>query len=109
MPHALGIPKPAPPDVRAGTVVALPSAGRSTTGPVPTPPPGHQVDGTQPTVPIATDTSDLHYTVDPRGSFVLKVTSKSTGEVIRTLNFKDFSPDVHTASKLAGHLVDKRS
>lgn len=59
---------------------------------------------------IATDTSDLHYSVDPTaGSFVLKITSKSSGEVIRTLDFKDFSPDVHLISKLAGHLVDRKT
>ena len=59
---------------------------------------------------IVPDTSDLHYSVDPTaGSFVVKITSKSSGEVIRTLDFKDFSPDVHLISKLAGHLVDRKT
>jgi len=59
---------------------------------------------------IVPDTFDLHYSVDPTaGSFVVKITSKSSGEVIRTLSFKDFSPDVHLISKLAGHLVDRKT
>ena len=59
---------------------------------------------------IIPDTSDLHYSVDPTASsLVVKITSKSSGEVIRTFSFKDFSPDVHLISKLAGHLVDRKT
>ena len=59
---------------------------------------------------IVPDTSDLHYSVDPTASsLVVKITSKSSGEVIRTFSFKDFSPDVHLISKLAGHLVDRKT
>jgi len=43
------------------------------------------------------------------GSLVVKITSKSSGEVIRTLDFKGFSPDVHLMSKLIGHLVDRKT
>ena len=56
---------------------------------------------------LTADTTDMSYSVDSTAStFTIKITNKSTGEVIRKLDFKGFSPDVHLTSKLTGTLVD---
>jgi hypothetical protein len=52
----------------------------------------------------------MSYSVDSSASaFTIKITNKSTGEVIRKLDFKAFSPEVHLSSKLTGTLVDVTS
>jgi uncharacterized FlaG/YvyC family protein len=52
----------------------------------------------------------MSYSVDSTASaFTIKITNKSTGEVIRKLDFKAFSPEVHQTSKLTGTLVDVTS
>ena len=54
--------------------------------------------------------TDMSYSVDSTASaFTIKITNKSTGEVIRKLDFKAFSPEVHQTSKLTGTLVDVTS
>jgi hypothetical protein len=59
---------------------------------------------------LVADSTDLSYSVDATASaFTIKITNKSTGEVIRKLDFKGFSPDVHSTIKLTGHLVDVKS
>jgi uncharacterized FlaG/YvyC family protein len=59
---------------------------------------------------IVADTTNMSYSVDSAASaFTIKITNKSTGEVIRKLDFKGFSPDVHSSTKLMGHLVDVKS
>ena len=56
---------------------------------------------------LVADSTDMSYSVDATASaFTIKITNKSTGEVIRKLDFKGFSTDVHLSSKLAGKLVD---
>lgn len=56
---------------------------------------------------IVADTTNMSYSVDSAASaFTIKITNKSTGEVIRKLDFKGFSPEVHSSTKLTGHLVD---
>ena len=59
---------------------------------------------------ILADTTNVSYSVDSAASaFTIKITNKSTGEVIRKLDFKGFSPDIHSSTKLTGHLVDVKS
>jgi hypothetical protein len=59
---------------------------------------------------IVADTTNMSYSVDLAASaFTIKITNKSTGEVIRKLDFKGFSRDVHSTIKLTGHLVDVKS
>ena len=59
---------------------------------------------------IVADTTNMSYSVDSTASaFTIKITNKSTGEVIRKLDFKGFSPEVHSSTKLTGHLVDVKS
>ena len=59
---------------------------------------------------IVADTTNMSYSVDSAASaFTIKITNKSTGEVIRKLDFKGFSPDVHLRSKLSGSFVDVKS
>jgi len=59
---------------------------------------------------LVADSTDMSYSVDATASaFTIKITNKSTGEVIRKLDFKGFSPDVHSTIKLTGHLVDVKS
>lgn len=59
---------------------------------------------------IVADTTNMSYSVDSTTSaFTIKITNKSTGEFIRKLDFKGFSPDVHLSTKLTGHLVDVKS
>ena len=59
---------------------------------------------------LVADSTDLSYSVDATASaFTIKITNKSTGEVIRKLDFKGFSPDVHLRSKLSGNFVDVKS
>jgi hypothetical protein len=59
---------------------------------------------------LIADTTDMSYSVGATASaFTIKITNKSTGEVIRKLDFKGFSPDVHQTSKLTGSLVDVKS
>ena len=59
---------------------------------------------------LTVDSTDMSYSVDSTASaFTIKITNKSTGEVIRKLDFKAFSPEVHLSSKLTGTLVDVTS
>ncbi len=59
---------------------------------------------------LTVDSTDMSYSVDSTASaFTIKITNKSTGEVIRKLDFKAFSPEVHLTSKLTGTLVDVTS
>jgi len=59
---------------------------------------------------LVADSTDMSYSVDTSASaFTIKITNKSTGEVIRKLDFKGFSPDIHATTKLTGHLVDVKS
>jgi uncharacterized FlaG/YvyC family protein len=59
---------------------------------------------------LTVDSTDMSYSVDSTASaFTIKITNKSTGEVIRKLDFKAFSPEVHQTSKLTGTLVDVTS
>jgi uncharacterized FlaG/YvyC family protein len=60
--------------------------------------------------PVITDETQLAYSVDTKNhALVVKITNHHTGELVRTLSFKDFSADTHTMSKLAGHLVDEKT
>ncbi len=60
--------------------------------------------------PVASDDTQLAYSVDAKNhALVVKITNHHTGELVRTLSFKDFSADTHTTSKLAGHLVDEKT
>ena len=64
----------------------------------------------QSTKKLTVDSTDMSYSVDSTASaFTIKITNKSTGEVIRKLDFKAFSPEVHLSSKLTGTLVDVTS
>jgi uncharacterized FlaG/YvyC family protein len=64
----------------------------------------------QSTKKLTVDSTDMSYSVDSTASaFIIKITNKSTGEVIRKLDFKAFSPEVHLTSKLTGTLVDVTS
>ena len=64
----------------------------------------------QRTKKITVESTDMSYSVDSSASaFTIKITNKSTGEVIRKLDFKAFSPEVHLSSKLTGTLVDVTS
>jgi uncharacterized FlaG/YvyC family protein len=64
----------------------------------------------QSTKKITVESTDMSYSVDSSASaFTIKITNKSTGEVIRKLDFKAFSPEVHLTSKLTGTLVDVTS
>jgi len=59
---------------------------------------------------LTVDSTDMSYSVDSTASaFTIKITNKSTGEVIRKLDFKAFSPEVHLTSKLTGTLIDVTS
>ena len=72
--------------------------------------PKPQAPSPQITKKLTADTTDMSYSVDSTASaFTVKITNKSTGEVIRKLDFKGFSPDVHQTSKLTGSLVDVKS
>jgi uncharacterized FlaG/YvyC family protein len=64
----------------------------------------------QSTKKLTVDSTDMSYSVDSTASaFTIKITNKSNGEVIRKLDFKAFSPEVHLTSKLTGTLVDVTS
>ena len=64
----------------------------------------------QSTKKITVESTDMSYSVDSSASaFTIKITNKSNGEVIRKLDFKAFSPEVHLSSKLTGTLVDVTS
>jgi uncharacterized FlaG/YvyC family protein len=64
----------------------------------------------QSTKKLTVESTDMSYSVDSSASaFTIKITNKSTGEVIRKLDFKAFSPEVHLSSKLTGTLVDVTS
>jgi uncharacterized FlaG/YvyC family protein len=67
-----------------------------------------KVEPTPPTVhKFIPETTNMSYSVDPAASsFTVKITNNTTGEVIRKLNFKEFSPSAHSTDKLAGKLVD---
>jgi len=59
---------------------------------------------------IVADTTNMSYSVDSTTSaFTIKITNKSTGEFIRKLDFKGFSPDVYSSTKLTGYLIDVKS
>jgi uncharacterized FlaG/YvyC family protein len=59
---------------------------------------------------LTVESTDMSYSVDSTASaFTIKITNKSNGEVIRKLDFKAFSPEVHLSSKLTGTLVDVTS
>ena len=64
----------------------------------------------QSTKKLTVESTDMSYSVDSSASaFTIKITNKSNGEVIRKLDFKAFSPEVHLSSKLTGTLVDVTS
>lgn len=72
--------------------------------------PNPQTPFPQITKKLTADTTDMSYSVDSTASaFTVKISNKSTGEVIRKLDFKGFSTDVHQTSKLTGSLLDVRS
>ena len=61
-------------------------------------------------IPVISDETQMAYSVDEKGNKLLvKITNHITGEVVRTLEFKNFSATAHTLSKLAGHLVDEKT
>jgi uncharacterized FlaG/YvyC family protein len=61
-------------------------------------------------IPIVSDETHLAYTLDDSGNkLMVKITNQVTGELVRTLEFKNFTTDAHTLSKLAGHLVDHKT
>ncbi len=61
-------------------------------------------------IPVVSDETQIAYSVDNKGNKLLvKITNHVTGEVVRTLEFKNFTTDAHTLSKLAGHLVDHKT
>lgn len=62
------------------------------------------------TKPVVSDETQLAYSVDAKNhALVVKITNHNTGELVRTLSFKDFTADTYTLSKLAGHLVDEKT
>lgn len=59
---------------------------------------------------LVSDETQMAYSVDEKGhKLLVKITNHVTGEVVRTLEFKNFSATAHTLSKLAGHLVDEKT
>ena len=61
-------------------------------------------------IPIVSDETHLAYSLDDSGNkLMVKITNQVTGELVRTLEFKNFTTDAHTLSKLAGHLVDHKT
>jgi hypothetical protein len=72
--------------------------------------PSHRSQRLKASKKLTVDSTDMSYSVDSTASaFTIKITNKSTGEVIRKLDFKAFSPEVHLTSKLTGTLVDVTS
>jgi len=60
--------------------------------------------------PVISDETQMAYSVDEKGhKLLVKITNHVTGELVRTLEFKNFSTSAHTLSKLAGHLVDEKT
>ena len=61
-------------------------------------------------VPIVNNETQVTYSVDDKGKKLLvKITNHATGDLVRTLEFKNFTADVHSVSQLAGHLVDHKT
>ena len=104
-------------DLQLPPVTGKPVAGEAVPKPVQAAPKAEEVSKTKPQEPpaqsakkLTADITDMSYSVDSTASaFTIKITNKSTGEVIRKLDFKGFSPDVHQTSKLTGSLVDVKS
>lgn len=101
-------------DLQLSPVTVKPVAGEAVPKPVQAASKAEEVVKTKPQEPapqnskkLTSDSTDMSYSVDSTASaFTIKITNKSTGEVIRKLDFKGFSPDVHLTSKLTGTLVD---
>jgi FlaG protein len=101
-------------DLQLSPVTGKPVAGEAVPKPVQAAAKAEEVAKTKPQEPapqnskkLTADSTDMSYSVDSTASaFTIKITNKSTGEVIRKLDFKGFSPDVHLTSKLTGTLVD---
>ena len=104
-------------DLQLPPVTGKPVASEAVPKPVQAAPKVEEAAKTKPQEPtpqitkkLTADTTDMSYSVDSTASaFTVKITNKSTGEVIRKLDFKGFSPDVHQTSKLTGSLVDVKS
>lgn len=61
-------------------------------------------------IPVVSDETQIAYSLDDGGNkLMVKITNHVTGELVRTLEFKSFTTDAHTLSKLAGHLVDHKT
>jgi len=59
---------------------------------------------------VASEETQLAYTVDQKGhKLLVKISNHATGEVVRTLEFKNFNADAHELKKLAGHLIDQKT
>jgi uncharacterized FlaG/YvyC family protein len=55
------------------------------------------------------NSTELSYSVDRANhTMSVKIKDQKTGDVVRTLEFKDFKVDAHLQNKLVGHLVDKK-
>lgn len=55
------------------------------------------------------NSTELSYSVDRANhTMSVKIKDQKTGDVVRTLEFKDFKTDAHLQKKLVGHLVDKK-
>ena len=101
-------------DLQLSPVTGKPVAGEAVRKPVQAVAKAEEVVKAKPQEPtpqntkkLTSDSTDMSYSVDSTASaFTIKITNKSTGEVIRKLDFKGFSPDVHLTSKLTGTLVD---
>ena len=101
-------------DLQLSPVTGKPVAGEAVPKPVQAVAKAEEVVKAKPQEPtpqnskkLTADSTDMSYSVDSTASaFTIKITNKSKGEVIRKLDFKGFSPDVHLTSKLTGTLVD---
>ncbi len=59
---------------------------------------------------VVSDENQLAYSIDEvNNKLLVKITNHATGELVRTLEFNQFTADAHLNSKLAGHLVDKKT
>ena len=105
-------------DLQPSPVTGKPVAGEAVSKPVQAPAKSEEkTKAAKPQEPpplntkkLIADTTDMSYSVDATASaFTIKITNKTTGEVIRKLDFKGFLPDVHLSSKLMGTLVDVKS
>ncbi|WP_408597767.1 hypothetical protein [Limnohabitans sp.] len=60
--------------------------------------------------PVVSDENQLAYSIDEvNNKLLVKITNHATGELVRTLEFNQFTADVHLNSKLAGHLFDQKT